>query len=88
MIFGLTDFKWELNKKLEFELQYSTTIGLAENLGVNHHAFATFSFDVWKDLDFDVSLTWNRVGDTQRTSDGDEPDADDVSLYVGFGWEL
>jgi len=88
VILGLTDFKWDLTKKIEFELQYNTTVGLAENLGVNHHAFATFSFDVWKSLDFDVSLTWNRVGDTHRTGGGDEPSADDVSLYVGLGWEL
>jgi putative salt-induced outer membrane protein YdiY len=88
VVLGFTDFKWELTKNVDFEFQYNTTIGLAKNLGVNHYIFTTLSFDLWKNFDFDVSLAWNRVGDTQRTSDGDEPNADDVSLYVGLGWEL
>jgi putative salt-induced outer membrane protein YdiY len=88
VILGLTDFKWELTKNVDFEFQYNTTVGLAENLGVNHHVFTTLSFDIWKNFDFDVSLTWNRVGDAQRTSDGDKPNEDDISLYVGLGWEF
>jgi hypothetical protein len=67
-ILDLTDFNWELTEKLDFEFQYNTTIGLDKDLGVNQHALATLSFDVWKDFDFDVSLTWNRVGDAHRTA--------------------
>ncbi len=87
-ILGATDFTWELTKKLDFELQYNTTIGLDDDMGVDHHTLATLSFDVWKDLEFDVSLTWDRVGSPQPTPDGVEPDQDDISLYVGIGWEF
>jgi len=83
-----TDLNWELTEKLDFDLQYSATIGLEEDLGINQHALATLSFDIWKDLDFDVSLTWNRVGSAKRASDGDEPDEDDVHLHLGIGWEF
>jgi hypothetical protein len=87
-ILGATDFTWELTKKLDFELQYNTTIGLDEDMGTDHHALATLSFDVWKELEFDVSLTWDHLGNPQRTSDGVEPEQDDVRLYVGIGWEF
>jgi hypothetical protein len=87
-ILGATDFTWELTEKLDFELQYNTTIGLEEDMGIDHHALATLSFDVWRDLEFDVSLTWDRIGSPQRTSDGSKPDQDDIRLYVGIGWEF
>ena len=87
-ILGATDLAWELTEKIDFELQYNTTIGLDEDLGIDHHALATLSFDVWRNLEFDFSLTWDRVGSPQRTSDGAEPDADDVRLYMGIGWEF
>jgi len=87
-ILGGTDLNWELTEKLDFEFQYTTTIGLDEDMGITQHARTTLSVNVWKDFDFDVSLTWDRVGSAQRTSDGEEPDEDDVRLYVGIGWEL
>jgi hypothetical protein len=87
-ILGATDLTWELTEKLDFELQYNTTIGLDEDMGIDHHTLATLSFDVWRDLEFDVSLTWDRVGSPQPTPDGVKPDQDDISLYVGVGWEF
>ncbi len=87
-ILGATDFSWELTEKLDFEFQYSTTIGLDEDLGTDHHVMTTLSIEVWKDLDFDISLTWDRVGSAQRTSDGSQPDEDEVGLYVGIGVEF
>jgi hypothetical protein len=87
-ILGATDFTWEITEKIDIEMKYNTTIGLDENLGTNQHVMATLSFGVWKDFDFDVSLTWDRVGDTQRTSDGGEPNPDDVGIYVGIGVEF
>ena len=87
-ILGATQLDWELTAKLDFALQYNTTIGLDKDMGITQHALARLSFDVWKDLDLDISLTWDRVGSAQRTSAGDEPNADDLRLYVGVGWEL
>jgi len=88
VLLGGTDLTWELTEKLEFELRYYATIGLAADLGTNHHALATLSFDVWKDFELDVSLQWDRIGSPQRASGGDKPDEDDVRLFVGIGWEL
>ena len=83
-----TRFSWDLSKKLEFNLQYDAAVGLSQYVNTDHHALAQLSFDVWKDLDFDVSLTWDRIGGTQERNDGTKPEADDMRLYVGVGFEF
>lgn len=88
VLLGSSDFSWELTEKLELELRYSMTSGLEADLATNHYGFAMLSFDVWKDLELDITLEWHRAGSPQRASDGDKPDEDDVRLYVGIGWEL
>jgi hypothetical protein len=83
-----TDFGWDLTSTLEFALKYNTVIGVSGPLSVDHHTLATLSFDVWKNLDFDVSLTWDRVGGPQDRPDGSAPRNDDLRMYVGIGWEF
>ncbi|MHC4552269.1 MAG: DUF481 domain-containing protein [Planctomycetota bacterium] len=87
-IFAMTDLKWELTDTLDWNFAYNTNIGLASDLGVDHHVETGLSFDLWRDLDFDVTLTWDRIGSTERSSDGAEPDSDDIRLYFGVGWEM
>ena len=83
-----THVKWELTKKIDFELQYDAIIGLREYVNTDHHALTRLSFDLWKDLDFDVSLTWDRIGGPEPRKDGTVPKKDDVRLYVGIGLEF
>lgn len=80
-----TRLSWDLTRRIDFGLQYDATIGLEHDINTNHHALARLSFDVWRDLDFDVSVTWDRVGDPQDRKDGTAPRADDVRLFVGLG---
>jgi hypothetical protein len=77
-----------LTEKIDLVLQYNTTIGLESDMGVDHHALVTLEFDIWRDLELDVSLTWDRSGSTPSTADDEKPDKDDVQLTVGIGWEL
>jgi putative salt-induced outer membrane protein YdiY len=83
-----TRLSWELTKKLDFDLQYNAMVGLSNYVSTNHHALAQLSYDVWKDLDFDVSVAWDRVGDPQKRKDGIRPQSDDIRLYVGFGFDF
>jgi hypothetical protein len=83
-----TRLSWELTKKLDFDLQYNAMIGLSEYASTDHHALAQLSYDVWKDLDFDISLAWDRVGDPQERRDGTTPQADDFRLYMGIGFDF
>ncbi len=83
-----TRLSWELTKKLDLDLQYNAVVGLSDYVSTNHHALAQLSYDLWKDLDFDVSLAWDRVGDPQKRKDGTTPRPDDIRLYVGFGFDF
>lgn len=87
LLFG-TRLSWELTKRLDFDLQYNAMMGMSEYVSTDHHALAQLSFDVWRNLDFDVSLTWNRVGDPQERRDGTTPKPDDFRLYVGIGFDF
>ncbi|MCP4450691.1 MAG: DUF481 domain-containing protein [Planctomycetes bacterium] len=83
-----TRLSWELTKKLDFDLQYNAVVGLSDYVSSNHHALGQLSYDLWKDLDFDVSLAWDRVGDPQNRKDGTSPEADDIRMFVGFGFDF
>ena len=45
-------------------------------------------FDLWKDLDFDVRGSWNRVGQPAADSAGIEPDKDDFRFDLGLSWSF
>jgi hypothetical protein len=83
-----TDLAWDLTSKLEFELRYNASIGVTGPLSTDQGTLATLSFDVWKDLDFDFSLSWDHVGSPQARPDGTVPQKDDFRMYVGIGWEF
>jgi hypothetical protein len=83
-----TDFSWELTNKLDLEVRYDTTFGLTESVSDTHSVLVTFSFDVWKNLDVDISLDWDRVVSPQNRQDGTEPRQDDISMNVNIGWEF
>lgn len=79
---------WDITSRLEFILEYrgqytSKTVG-----ETTHHAVATFSVDVTKQLDLDVSLTWDRISNPKIGADGIEPKPDDLRLIVGLGLDF
>jgi putative salt-induced outer membrane protein YdiY len=83
-----TDLNWDLTKKLEFDFSYKLSAGLESGSSTDHSILAVFSLDVWRDLDFDVSVTWDHVGNPQTREDGSVPDRNDVRTFVGIGWEF
>ena len=83
-----TRVSWELTKKLDFDMQYNAMVGMSDYVSTDHHALARLSYDIWKNLDFDVSLAWDRVGDPQERRDGTTPKADDFRLYMGLGFNF
>lgn len=83
-----TSVESDLTKKLELTFDYSAQIGIENVRDTNQNATLVFSFDVWKDLDFDLTFVWNRVGLPAPDEDGNIPDQDDFRLSVGLGWEF
>ncbi|MCP5517177.1 MAG: DUF481 domain-containing protein [Verrucomicrobiales bacterium] len=87
-VIGGSEFEWEATSKIDVGMRYNLTLPVPETETYNHHVEAYVSFDLWKDLDFDVRLTWDRINAPATGSDGSEPKPDDVRLYVGLGWEF
>lgn len=83
-----TNLNWDLTKRLDLSLGYRTTFGLSETVSDTHHALIMFSVDAWKNLDLNVSFTWDRVESPQPREDGSVPDRDDFRVHLGIGWEF
>ncbi len=43
---------------------------------------------MWGDLDLDITLQWDRIGNPQPDASGNTPEKDDFRLGVGFGWSF
>lgn len=87
LLFG-TSFDSDLTKKLELSFDYDVQMSLEDTQDTNQTTTMILSFDLWKDLDFDLTFVWSRVGLPQRDSDGVLPQKDDFRLSVGLGWEF
>jgi len=83
-----TDFSWDLTSNVEFVFRYNSTVGVTEALSTDHIVVGTLSFDLWKNLDLDLSLRWDRVGAPQQRPDGSTPKNDDLRMTVEIGWEF
>lgn len=83
-----TNLNWDVTKRLDLSLGYRTTFGLSETVSDTHHALIMFSVDAWKNLDLNVSFTWDRVESPQPRQDGNVPDRDDFRVHLGIGWEF
>jgi len=83
-----TTFNWDITSDIEFHLDYNIQVGVPETVDTNQFAFLTLSIDLIGDLDLDLSLTWNRVGDPQPNANGTTPLRDDLRYTVGFGWDF
>jgi hypothetical protein len=82
-----TRFEWEIHKDLDFDLEYRLQL-VPDTLGDSSNTRATFSMDLWGDLDLDVTGTWDRVGSPERDAGGARPKSDDFRLLVGVGWDF
>jgi putative salt-induced outer membrane protein YdiY len=83
-----TDLNWDVTKDLEFTFNYNLNAGLRSGSSTDHHVTGVFSFDIWKDLDLDLSLVWDHVGSPKPREDRSIPDRNDLRTTVGIGWEF
>ncbi len=83
-----TDFETDLTSWIEYLFQYRVTF-LDEEAGKRQrHMVTTISTDLIGDIDFDVSLIWDRTDSPRPASDGTIPKPDDYRLNVGIGFEF
>jgi putative salt-induced outer membrane protein YdiY len=85
---GGTTFNWDITSDIELHLDYQLQVGLPDTSDTNQFAFLTLSIDLFGDLDLDLSLTWNRVGEPRPAANGTTPKNDDLRYTVGLGWDF
>ena len=83
-----TDYDQEINSKLDFIFNYNLTAASDELGGYTHHMLASIETEITGSLDFDVSLSWDRVGQPTTDAEGNTPERDDYRLMIGINWSL
>ena len=92
-----TTYNHELTDWIDFTYDYRFQFG-NEDIGTyTHHMLAGFSFELIGDLDFDISLIWDRVEDPRPYPDPSDdtdpprlitPEKDDYRLVFGLGYSF
>lgn len=83
-----TDFETELTSWIDYLFQFQMTFLDEESGTYQHHLVTTLSTDLVGDVDFDVSLVWDRTEAPPPSADGTVPKQDDFRLTVGVGLDF
>lgn len=83
-----TDFETELTKTIDFIYKYNIALAEKKSGGYSHHMIATIESEISKDLDFDVSLVWDRITYPTINDSGFEPEQDDFQLLLGMSYSF
>lgn len=83
-----TTYNHDLRHWIELIVGYDFLV-VNEDAGTyTHHFVTTVSTDLIGDLDFDVSLVWDRIQDPQAKSDGTVPERDDYRLILSLSYDF
>ncbi len=86
LVFG-TDFDAELTSTLDFIFKYNIQASKTEAGGYTHHMIATFESEITGNLDFEISMIWDRISEPTKDDLGIAPEPDDYRLTVGVTYE-
>ena len=83
-----TDYEIELTDWIDYLLSFQMTFVDEASGDYQHHLLTTISTDLWRDLDFDVSLVWDRTQNPPPNAVGETPEQDDFRLMIGISFEF
>jgi len=92
-----TTYNHELTDWIDFTYDYRFQFGNEDIGRYTHHMLAGFSFELIGDLDFDISLVWDRVEEPRPYPDPSDdsdparlitPEKDDYRLVFGLGYSF
>jgi len=79
-----TTLETDLNKRTELTAEYGVQIGIGHEANTIHHTFVMFEFELWGDIDFDASISWDHVTRPKTNAEGITPLKDDLAMYYGI----
>lgn len=79
---------WEIDSDLDFLGSYGLQFAPSDGGGLSLYFENTLIYELSGDIDLELSLIWDRTGNPVSTSEGEEPDEDDLRLILGVGVEF
>ena len=64
--------------------EYGVQIGTGSDANTIHHTFILFEIELFGDVDFDASVTWDYVNRPKANADGITPKKDDLVMAYGL----
>jgi hypothetical protein len=83
-----TRYDQEVTSWLDFLFDYRLQVVDEENGSLIHHLLTKISTEFVADLDFEISLVWDRVRNPQPEADGTVPSQDDFRTIFGIAYEF
>ena len=79
-------YKTDFTNTLDFITKYNIQYTDEASGGYSHHAIATFKEEIRGELDFDVSLIWDRLSNPAEDASGNVPESDDFRMTIGLSY--
>lgn len=83
-----TAFDTKINSKVDLEGLYTATLGDDNTGNYTHHSLITIETDLTKNLNFDVTITWDRTHSPVPDENNITPEQDDIRFLIGLSYEL
>jgi putative salt-induced outer membrane protein YdiY len=83
-----SDLSIEVTPSIDYELDIAMSFLNDESGRYQHHIVSELSTDLIGNLDFDVSVIWDRTERPQRQEDGTLPEKDDLWVVFGLSYEF
>ena len=79
-----TTLEIELSSTIDLTAEYGVQLGIGHETNTIHHTFILFEFDLFGDIDFNASLTWDHMSRPKTNSEGITPKKDDLAMAYGL----
>jgi hypothetical protein len=85
--FGMT-LEWDITNDIEYDLDYDLNVPFAGLSYYSSNLVSTLSLDLFRALDLDLTVDWDRQNKPREDENGNLPKKDDVRLITGLSWEF
>ena len=83
-----SDLSIEVTSWMDYDLLVNMTFLNEESGRYQHHIVSELSTDLFRDLDIDFSIIWDRTEKPKELADGTTPEQDDVRFIVSLSYEF
>jgi len=79
-----TTLETDITDSIELNFEYGVQVGFGDEANTLHHTFLLLEFELWGDIDFSASVTWDHASRPKTNAEGITPNKDDVAMAYGL----